>query len=82
MTAPMIEAEGLTKRYGDTQALAGIDLHVDQGTAPRRARAERRGQVHRGAHPHDAGAARRRESPVSAASTSSPRRPRCAGASG
>src|SRR6201996_3282853 len=28
----MIEAEGLTKRYGDTQALAGIDLQVESGT--------------------------------------------------
>ncbi len=26
--APMIEAEGLTKRYGDTQALAGVDFSV------------------------------------------------------
>ena len=28
----MIEAEGLTKRYGDTQALAGVDLSVPAGT--------------------------------------------------
>jgi len=28
----MIEAEGLTKRYGDTQALAGIDVQVPTGT--------------------------------------------------
>jgi ABC-2 type transport system ATP-binding protein len=28
----MIEAEGLTKRYGDTQALAGIDVSVPAGT--------------------------------------------------
>jgi ABC-2 type transport system ATP-binding protein len=28
----MIEAEGLTKRYGDTQALAGVDFSVPQGT--------------------------------------------------
>ena len=28
----MIEAEGLTKRYGDTQALAGIDISVPAGT--------------------------------------------------
>jgi len=28
----MIEAEGLTKRYGETQALAGIDLTVPAGT--------------------------------------------------
>ena len=32
MTAPVIEAEGLTKRYGETQALAGVDLHADKGT--------------------------------------------------
>src|ERR1700678_256348 len=30
--APMIEAEGLTKRYGTTQALAGVDLSVAAGT--------------------------------------------------
>ena len=29
---PMIEAEGLTKRYGDTVALAGIDLAVAGGS--------------------------------------------------
>jgi ABC-2 type transport system ATP-binding protein len=29
---PMIEAEGLTKRYGDTVALAGIDLDVAGGS--------------------------------------------------
>src|ERR1700684_2929815 len=28
----MIEAEGLTKRYGDTIALAGIDLQVPAGS--------------------------------------------------
>src|ERR1700677_3885810 len=28
----MIEAEGLTKRYGPTQALAGIDISVAGGT--------------------------------------------------
>jgi ABC-2 type transport system ATP-binding protein len=28
----MIEAEGLTKRYGETQALAGVDLSVAAGT--------------------------------------------------
>src|SRR4051794_41624497 len=27
-----IEAEGLTKRFGDTHALAGIDLHARPGT--------------------------------------------------
>jgi ABC-2 type transport system ATP-binding protein len=30
--SPAIEAEGLTKRYGTTQALAGIDLSVAAGT--------------------------------------------------
>jgi ABC-2 type transport system ATP-binding protein len=30
--SPAIEAEGLTKRYGTTQALAGIDLSVARGT--------------------------------------------------
>ena len=28
----MIEAEGLTKRYGATQALAGVDLSVAAGS--------------------------------------------------
>jgi ABC-2 type transport system ATP-binding protein len=28
----MIEAEGLAKRYGDTQALAGVDFFVDSGS--------------------------------------------------
>ena len=28
----MIEAEGLTKRYGETQALAGVDFSVPAGT--------------------------------------------------
>ena len=32
MTAPVIEAERLTKRYGDTQALAGVNLYADKGT--------------------------------------------------
>ena len=32
MALAMIEAEGLTKRFGDTQALAGIDLYAAQGT--------------------------------------------------
>ncbi len=31
----MIEAEGLTKRYGETQALAGVDFAVPAGTDPR-----------------------------------------------
>jgi len=32
MPAPAIEAVGLTKRYGDTQALAGVDMVVEPGT--------------------------------------------------
>jgi ABC-2 type transport system ATP-binding protein len=32
MTDPVIEAHGLTKHFGPTQALAGVDLSVDQGT--------------------------------------------------
>src|SRR5690348_16032997 len=32
MTAPMIEATGLTKRFGDTQALAGVDLLAERGS--------------------------------------------------
>ena len=35
----MIEAEGLTKRYGETQALAGVDFAVPGGNDPRAARA-------------------------------------------
>ena len=31
-TPLMIEAEGLTKRYGDTEALAGVDLSVPAGS--------------------------------------------------
>jgi ABC-2 type transport system ATP-binding protein len=30
-TSPMVEAEGLRKRYGDTQALDGVDLSVARG---------------------------------------------------
>ncbi|HEY7134443.1 MAG TPA: ATP-binding cassette domain-containing protein [Acidimicrobiia bacterium] len=32
MTATMIEAVGLTKRYGETRALAGVDLEAAQGS--------------------------------------------------
>jgi ABC-2 type transport system ATP-binding protein len=32
MRSMMIEAEGLTKRYGDTQALAGVDFFVESGS--------------------------------------------------
>jgi ABC-2 type transport system ATP-binding protein len=32
MSSVMIEAEGLTKRYGETQALAGVDFFVEAGS--------------------------------------------------
>ncbi|SRR6266542_213863 len=32
MTEKMIEAEGLTKRFGTTQALAGLDLAAPEGS--------------------------------------------------
>jgi daunorubicin resistance ABC transporter ATP-binding subunit len=32
MTSPMIEAEGLTKRFGSTRALVGLDLQVPAGS--------------------------------------------------
>jgi ABC-2 type transport system ATP-binding protein len=32
MAAAVIEAKGLTKRYGETQALAGVDLRAEAGT--------------------------------------------------
>jgi ABC-2 type transport system ATP-binding protein len=32
MPSPAIEAHGLTKRYGDTVALAGVDMAVERGT--------------------------------------------------
>ena len=50
----MIEAEGLTKRYGETQALAGVDFAVPAGLHPGRARAQRGGQDDRGPDPHHA----------------------------
>ena len=30
-TSPAIEAEGLVKHFGDTRAVDGVDLSVDQG---------------------------------------------------
>ena len=37
----MIQAEGLEKRYGDTQALAGVDFSVPAGTILGPARSQR-----------------------------------------
>ncbi len=45
---PAIEAEGLVKNYGKTQALAGLDLVVPAGTVYGLLGPERRGQDHRG----------------------------------
>ena len=49
-----IEAEGLRKRFGDTQALDGVDLAARRGTRARRARSQRRRQDDRRAHPRHA----------------------------
>ena len=48
-----IEATGLTKRFGDTQALGGRRPGRPRGHRARRARAERRRQDDRRAHPRD-----------------------------
>ena len=44
---PMIEAHGLTKRFGQTLALDGLDLAVPDRNDPGRARAQRRRQDRR-----------------------------------
>ena len=67
---PAIEAEGL-KRFGEVEALCGVDLSVEPGTRARPARPERRRQDDRRPHPDHAAAARRRAAPASPASTSS-----------
>ena len=56
----MIEAEGLTKRYGETQALAGVDFSVPAGTILGLLGPERGRQDDRRADPDHAGPARRR----------------------
>jgi ABC-2 type transport system ATP-binding protein len=28
----IVEVEGITKKFGDTTALGGVDLHVDEGS--------------------------------------------------
>ena len=55
-----IWAEGLVKRFGETTALAGVDLAVRTGTVLGPARPQRRGQDHRGADARHPAAARRR----------------------
>ena len=66
----VIEAEGLRKRFGTTQALDGVDLAARERHGARRARPQRRRQDHRGAHPGHAAARRRRAAPRSTATTS------------
>ncbi len=57
---PAILAEGLEKSYGETRALGGLDLQVEEGTVLGLLGAERRRQHHRGSHPHHAPQTRRR----------------------
>ena len=56
----VIKAEGLVKTYGAVRALDGLDLTVAEGTVLGGARAQRRGQDHRGAHPDHVARRRRR----------------------
>ena len=60
---PAISVNGLVKSYGDVRALDGVDLVAGAGHRARPARPQRRRQDDRGAHPHDAAAARRRQRP-------------------
>ena len=54
MSEPAVLAEGLRKRFGETQALDGVDLSVRTGQGARPARPERCRQDDGSAHPHDA----------------------------
>jgi ABC-2 type transport system ATP-binding protein len=54
-----IEATGLTKSYGKTSVLKGIDLRVERGTMLRSARPQRRRQNHHRPHPQHSAAVRR-----------------------
>ena len=58
-----IEAEGLSKRFGTTQALSSRRPARPRGHRARPARPQRRRQDHRRAHPRDAAAGRRRHRP-------------------
>ncbi len=80
-TDSMIQAEGLKKRFGETVALAGIDLDVPAGAilgmlGPNGAGKTTAVRILTTLALPDGG---RRASP---ASTSSPRRPRCGATSG
>ena len=67
----IIEVEGLRKAFGETIALAGVDLDVPGGHGARAARPERRGQDDARPHPRDAADARRRHRAESTGTTSS-----------
>ena len=73
-----IEARGLRKRFGDTQALDGVDLAARAGHRARRARPQRRRQDDRRAHPRHPAAGRRGHARSSPATTSPPSPPACA----
>ena len=55
-----IEADGLAKRYGEVQALDGVDLHVEAGTVFGLLGPNGAGKVDDRPHPHDALPAGRR----------------------
>ena len=58
MSEPAVLAEGLRKRFGETQALDGVDLSVRTGQGARPSRAQRCRQDDGRAHLHDADQAR------------------------
>ena len=76
-TELMIQAEGLTKRYGSTQALAGVDISVPAGTILGLLGPERRRQDDGRAGADDAGPARLGVGDGGRASTCCGTRARC-----
>ena len=75
-----IRAEGLTKRFGDTVALAGVDLEVPAGSILAVLGPERRRQDHRRPHPHHTDRPTP-AAPGSPATTSCATRPQCSAVS-
>jgi len=59
----MIEARGLTKRYGKKTAVDDLTFEVRPGQVARLLGAQRLGQVDHHAHDHGVGRPRRRERP-------------------
>ena len=55
-----VVTEGLGRRFGETEALSGLDLAVAAGHGARAARPQRRRQDDRRAHPHHAAGADQR----------------------